>query len=251
MTNKGIKNELIYVNYLNNKKVQELNPLIQELLYKVFKEIKEDDIVTARKSNLAEKTDIIVTINKEEKNFSLKIGDKNSFHMEPISEFIHFLIENNIKKEAIEKYLKFHYADGTTNGTGTTRMSVSEYKEKYQEDINYLNEIFKKQEFVNKCIERFILKGRIQGARTVDAVVSGKTNDLLFLTNKEVKYIINKYIDLETTGLHIGPLFIQPQTRNLNHNNKYEKYRHCVQIKWFNFTDHIISYMNDLVMKNK
>ena len=32
MINIGIKNELIYVNYLNNKKVSELNPLIQELL---------------------------------------------------------------------------------------------------------------------------------------------------------------------------------------------------------------------------
>ena len=88
MTNKGIKNELIYVNYLNNKKVRELNPLIQELLYKVFEKINENDKIIA-KNNLAEKTDIIVTINNEEKNFSLKIGDKNSFHMEPISEFIH------------------------------------------------------------------------------------------------------------------------------------------------------------------
>lgn len=251
MINIGIKNELIYVNYLNNKKVSELNPLIQELLYKVFNKINDNNTVTARKSDLAEKTDIIVTINEEERNFSLKIGDKNSFHMEPISEFIHFLIENGFEKEVIEKYLKFHYADGTTNGTGTRRMSVSEYKEHYQKDIDYLNEKFKNKEFINKCIERFILKGRIKNSREVDAVISGKVNDLLFITNKEVKYLVNKYIDIKTTGLHIGPLFIQPHTRNLNYNKKYEKYRYCVQIKWFNFTDHIIWYMNELVIKNQ
>ena len=251
MTNKGIKNELIYVNYLNNKKVKALNPLMQELLYKVFDKINENDTVIARKSELAEKTDIIVTINNEERNFSLKIGDKNSFHMEPISEFVNFLIENGFEKEVMIKYLNFHYADGTTNGTGINRMSVAEYKEHNQDDINYLNEKFKNKEFISKCIERFILKGRIEGAREVDAVISGKVNDLLFITNKEVKDIINKYINIETTGLHIGPLFIQPQTRNLNHNEKYEKYRYCVQIKWFNFFDHIIWHMNDLVMENK
>ena len=32
---------------------------------------------------------------------------------------------------------------------------------------------------------------------------------------------------------------------------KYEKYIYCVQIKWFNFFDHIIWHMNDLVMGNK
>lgn len=170
--------------------------------------------------------------------------------MEPISEFIHFLIENNFKKEVIEKYLKFHYADGTTNGTGTKRMSASEYKDHYQKNIDYLNKKLKNKEFINKCIERFILKGRIKNSREIDAVISGKVNDLLFITNKEVKDLVNKYIDIKTTGLHIGPLFIQPHTRNLNYNEKYEKYRYCVQIKWFNFTDHIIWYMNEIVIKN-
>ena len=129
-------------------------------------------------------------------------------------------------------------------------MSASEYKEHYQKNIDYLNKKLKNKEFINKCIERFILKGRIKNSREIDAVISGKVNDLLFITNKEVKDLVNKYIDIKTTGLHIGPLFIQPHTRNLNYNEKYEKYRYCVQIKWFNFTDHIIWYMNEIVIKN-
>ena len=31
LTNLGVKNELIFVNYLNNKKVYQLNPLFRDL----------------------------------------------------------------------------------------------------------------------------------------------------------------------------------------------------------------------------
>ena len=119
-----------------------------------------------------------------------------------------------------------------------------------QAHILFINVNFAK-EFINKCIERFILKGRIKNLREIDAVISGKVNDLLFITNKEVKDLVNKYIDIKTTGLHIGPLFIQPHTRNLNYNEKYEKYRYCVQIKWFNFFDQVIEYKNNLVSIGK
>lgn len=158
MINKGIKNELIYINYLNKKQVKQLNPLMQELIHVLYDNIDENDIVYATKNKEKDKTDITIIINSIEKNLSLKVGDKNSFHLEPISEFIHFLIINNFKKDVIEKYLYFHYADKIKNGTGKTRISVKEYKESNQKDIDYLNQKFNNKEFIEKCIERFILQ---------------------------------------------------------------------------------------------
>ena len=67
------------------------------------------------------------------------------------------------------------------------------------------------------------MQGRNKKSKRVDAIIIGSTNDFFYLTPKEIKEIIYEYINIETTGLHIGPLFIQPQTRNLNYNKKYEK----------------------------
>ena len=249
MINKGIKNELIYINYLNKKQIRQLNPLMQELINTLYDNIDENDIVYATKNKEKDKTDIIITIKNIEKNLSLKIGDKNSFHLEPISEFIHFLIANHFSKEVIEKYLYFHYADNTKNGTGKTRISVNEYKEQNQKDIDYLNQKFNNKEFVEKCIERFILQGRSKKFKRVDAIIIGSINNFFYLTEKEVKEIIYEYLNIKTTGLHIGPLFIQPQSRNLNYNSKYEKCRYNVQIKWYNLTDQILWYRNNQIIK--
>lgn len=72
MINKGIKNELIYINYLNKKQVKQLNPLMQELIYVLYDNIDENDIVYATKNKEKDKTDIIIIINSIEKNLSLK-----------------------------------------------------------------------------------------------------------------------------------------------------------------------------------
>ena len=63
-------------------------------------------------------------INDVIKNVSIK----NSVHVEGISSFIHFLIENKVDRQNVINYLKYHYADGTTNGSGLNRISVDEYK---------------------------------------------------------------------------------------------------------------------------
>ena len=62
MINKGIKNELIYINYLNKKQVKQLNPLMQELIHVLYDNIDENDIVYATKNKEKDKTDITIII---------------------------------------------------------------------------------------------------------------------------------------------------------------------------------------------
>ncbi|HPF83072.1 MAG TPA: hypothetical protein PLV83_02755 [Bacilli bacterium] len=247
MINKGVKNEIIFVNYIDNKRVGELNLLFQEMLFDLFENITKDDIVYCTKNQKPEKTDIFITIKNVQKRVSLKIGDKNSVHMEPISEFVNFLIKNNVSREYIILYLKYHYADGTINGKGTNRKSVNEYKKTSQNDINLLNELFNSDKLLYKFIERFVLRGR-NSNYDIDLLISGKIDDFFYLKKEDIIKIIYGLKNISTTGLHAGALYIQPQSRNLKNNPKYEKCRYCVQIKWFNLFEHILLYKSNNII---
>lgn len=124
----GYLTEQFVVNYLNGRKIKNLNILYLEMIETLFTNITPEDIIIAWKNPFKQKTDLFIKINGETKRISIKSGIKNSVHVEPISEFIHFLIKNNIERKYIISYLKYHYADGTTNGSGIIRYSSEEYK---------------------------------------------------------------------------------------------------------------------------
>lgn len=242
----GKQNEIDFVKHINNKKIYELNPLIIELIEDLFSNFNYDDIVYSWLNSEPQKTDFFIRINKDVRRISLKIGDKNSVHLEPISEFIHFLIENNIERECVIKYLKYHYADGSSNDSGKKRLSAVEYKLSHQDEIDKINNAFNSDEFIKKVILRFVLMGR-NDSNEIDALVYGSIYDFLYLTKDSIYNIIFAKRDIYSSGIHIGPLFIQPQSRNLQGNPQFEKCRYCVQVKWFNLCDHIIEYKNNKI----
>lgn len=242
----GKQNELEFVKYLNNKKISDLNILMLELLETLFKNVDYDSVVRAWLNPNPQKTDFFIKVNHDIRRISLKIGDKNSVHVEPISEFIHFLICNNIERDIIIKYLKYHYADGSTNGKGQTRLSVTEYKKDHQKEIDEINSAFVDEQFIKSAIYRFVLKGRNSNTE-IDALIYGSIDDFFYLTKEDIINLIFSKKNNYATGVHIGPLFIQPQSRNLQNKLGYENCRYSVQVKWFNLCDHIIEYKNDLL----
>lgn len=126
----GIDNEFEFVKYLNGKKISQLNPMFRTLIDELFPLEDEKSIIKSWRNHYNQKTDIFIKINSKMKGVSLKKGIKNSIHVERISDFIHFLIKNNVEREIIIEYLKYHYADGSTNGRGLKRLSAEEYKKK-------------------------------------------------------------------------------------------------------------------------
>lgn len=242
----GKQNELEFVKYLNNRKICDLNILMLEVIENLFKNFNNDTVIRSWLNPNPQKADFFIKIDNLVKRVSLKIGDKNSVHMEPISEFIHFLILNNIKKDIVIKYLKYHYADESTNGSGKSRISVAEYKKEHQKEIDEINDAFRDERFIKNAISRFILKGRNSDTE-IDILIYGSIDDFFFLTKDEIiKLIFSKKAEY-ATGVHIGPLFVQPQSRNLQRKPCFEKCRYSVQVKWFNLCDHIIEYRNDLL----
>ena len=244
--NHGELNEIDFVKYLNNKKYCELNIMLQIFLNDIFKSINNNDTIICKKNKYKTKTDIIIDINSIQKRISIKMGYNNSVHIEPISSFIHFLIENNIDKKNIIEYLKYHYADGSTNGTGINRINSREYKMKHQKEIDEVNKNFNNLELLKKAINRFVIQGR-NSKYEIDAIIYGTVNDFLWIKKDDIYYLLIKKINIYSSGIHFSSLFCQPEDRCLNNNPKYENKRFVVQIKWYSLFDDIIKNMNDKV----
>lgn len=181
----------------------------------LYRNVNENDIQKCIVDHTKKKYDIIIKKNKIKK----KISIKNSVHVEGISSFIHFLIENNISKNSVIEYLKYHYADRTTNGSEINRLSANEYKQAHQEEIYNLNKELNKKQILLKAIYRFVIKGKLSD-KNIDAIIFGTKNDFLWIKKEEI-ILSKKYV--YSTGVHFGPLSIQPMDRCLNHNEKYEK----------------------------
>ena len=246
----GFDNEFEFVKYLNGKRVGELNPMFREVIDTIFYCINDDDVIKCWRNHYPQKSDIFIKIRNFIKGISIKMSSRNSVHIDCISEFIHFLIENEVPRDIIIKYLKYHYADGTTNGRSKIRISAEEYKKTHQDHIDEINKYFNNEDLLIKAIDRFIIKGN-NSKYYINALVHGTINDFLWLTKDEIIRIILSKKDIYSSAVHFGPLICQPKNRCLNYNPLYEKDRFSVQIKWYSLNDDIIEQMNNKVIEKK
>ena len=238
----GFQNEICFAEKLNGKRVKDLEPAYQNMIVQLYGKVSGWRKVKAYVDENKKKYDMVVEIGKVKKLISIKKGINNSMHVEGISTFVHFLIEMKIGRENVMTYLKYHYADGTTNGKGDYRMSAREYKELHQEEIQELNRCLNHPYVIRQAIDRFILMGR-NSNETVDGLIYGVLNDFIFIPTEDIIQMIETKRDVEITGVHFGPLCCQPMTRNLNYNPLYEKKRFCVQIKWYDIYEDAVEYM--------
>lgn len=243
----GFRNEYEFSSYLNNKKVSELNIMFRNFIDDIFDNPDEDLDIKAYVNTTRKKYDICIVIDSSIKRISIKKGIKNSVHVEGISSFIHFLIQNGVRKEIIIEYLKYHYADGTTNGTGKERISVEEYKKNNQNKIDMINNAINNKSILYKAVRRFVLRG-IENNEFIDCLLFGVVDDFIWIKKEDIVKLIMGKINEYSSAVHFGPLTVQPMNRCLNYNPKYEKTRFCVQIKWYNIVDDIIEYMNNKIV---
>lgn len=240
----GKNNEYEFVKYLNGKRISELNPMFRDLIDKLFPNQPPNSTIKSWKNHYKEKSDIFIKINGKMKGISIKKGYKNSVHVERISDFIHFLIENNIDREIVIEYLKYHYADGSTNGKGKKRISIEEYKKDNQSKIDKINQALNDEKLIKKAINRFVTRGK-NTEYFISAIIYGEIDDFIWATKEQIEEIILSKKDVYSTAVHFGALTCQPKNRCLNYNLLYEKDRFCVQIKWYNIFDNIIEYLSN------
>lgn len=238
----GYKNEYEFVDYFNGKKINELDPISLDLFEKIYGKKSNNSLIKCYINLNKQKSDIILSINGTKKYISIKKGVKNSVHTEPISKFIDFLKDCGMNYELIKKVLLYQYGDGTMNGTGKKRLSSKEYYINHKKDIQEINDFFNNEEFMKKAIDRFVLYGNNSDI-PIDAIIYGVVNDFVWITREEIINIHLHHKFISKTGISIGGLFYQPMNRCLNYNSKYEKARHCIQLKWYHLSDDIIETM--------
>lgn len=239
----GFQNETDFIRKMNNKRVCDIDFGLQLFIEDLFGELDRNSIITCFKNTNPQKCDMFIVINDVTKRISIKKGVKNSVHSEPISEFVHFLIENKMPRNIVINFLKYHYADGTTNGKGSIRQNIEDYKKSHQKEIDEINAFINRDEFLIKAIDRFVLLGRNSNVR-VDAILYGVPSDFLWIKKEDIYRVLLRQKDKYSTSVHFSGLTYQPMNRCINRNPRYEKCRYISQVKWYNLCDDIIMSMN-------
>ena len=236
----GFENEGELIGYLNNRKVKDLNNNMKNFIFFIFGNIDKENIIQATSGESGQKPDMIITINNVIKRISIKKGTGNSVHQEKVEKFAEFLTSIKIPSEIIDKLLRYHWCDGTNNGTGSKRISITEYKKKFQNDIDIINEEFNKEKNIKEFINRFIMQGKSEEYDIVDALYYGNIKEGHWASKDEIiEYVVNNTFSLNS--IHFGPLTYQIWNRCLNFNPKTENRRKVMQVKW-------CSLINDLVI---
>lgn len=238
----GFQNEYEFATYLNGKQVGKVYPNFLDLLYKLYDNLDFKDTIECWVNKSKRKADIYIKINGYVRGISIKKGVKNSVHVEHIDSFTQFLKELGISNDVIRYFLEYHYADGTLDGTGNNRLSSTSYRNLYQNKIDLINQVFNNEKYIDAFINRFILQGN-RSTYEVNAIIYGVVEDFIWITKDEIYYIIKKHLSNYSSSLHISCLNLQPMSRNLNYNPKYEFGRNQVQVKWYNLADQIIEVM--------
>lgn len=236
----GFENEYELIEYLNSKKIKDLNSNMKDFIFFIFGNIDEENIIQATSGKSGQKPDMIITINNVIKRISIKKGTGNSVHQEKVDVFVEFLESINISNETINKLLKFHWGDGTSDGTGSQRISSSDYKQQFPEEIEMINKEFNKEKNIKEFIYRFIMQGKSDDYDIVDALYYGNVNEGHWASKDEIiEYVVNNIFSLDS--IHFGPLTYQIWNRCLNFNPNTENRRRVMQVKWG-------SLLNDLLI---
>ena len=235
MTLKGYQNEFEFIKKLNKKYFFELEEKLKKVIKKLFINISKNDYIICYKSFKTDKADLVIVINNIKKYISIKSGKNNSMHLEPISSFKSFLQECNVPYEIIEIYNEYHYATNELN----ERISIKEYQENHEEDILRFNEYINREDILIKAIDRFLFQGISIYNNNVDLLIYGTPDNFYYFTKDEIIKYLLKQKNEKFNSIHFSVLVLQPWTRNLNNNPKYEYRRDFVQVKWYRMEEFV------------
>lgn len=81
------------------------------------------------------------------------------------------------------------------------RLSVNEYKEKNQKKIDFINEQINTPYILKRAIHRFVLQDKNSNI-SVDAILYGTLNDIVWIKSEDVEKVIMEQINLYSTRVH-------------------------------------------------
>lgn len=233
--NPGYFKETEFITKLNNKKFKDLSKNFKHMINEIFGVVEDNEIIECFYHYGYQKPDVKIKCKGREVFVSIKSGRATEIHEESIKDFVLFLKDEGVSREALKTILFYIYGDGTYDGSGKVRYDYNELRLRLKTRIKLLNiELNKSKEFIKKVIDRCLFKGAKESNTEADYIYFGDVEYGVVCNKKQ----IFKHIDLRTWAYmnnpHIGPLQFRPHARYINKEVKNEKYRHILDIWWAN-----------------
>lgn len=228
----GFLNEHEIVDYINHcGEVDLLNPSLADMLYEIYDFDISGKVISATVCRGQIKPDISVSIEGQEKFISIKKGTGNSVHQEKIEIFEDFLVNIGVSNEIIDLVKYFHFGDGTTDGSGNNRYSISEIKSQCPNLLSQVNNSLNIESILRPLFEKILFVGNLDTSVRVDAIYHGNSEEGLWATSSEIiDYLLNSQGN--PNSLHFSKLTYQVWNRNLGFNPNTENRRYTMQVKW-------------------
>ncbi len=224
----GFENEDNIREALHNQTFSALNSNLQQLIKNSFKNYNNTILCTKQAGQ--NKSDLMITIGTESHTYSIKKGTGNSIHQEPIEPFLLFLDANYSISPQIKDSLRlFIWGDKTLDGTGlvSDRLSVSEFKKKYPQDIIDIQSFF--DTITEPLIKRFLIDG-VQSNSSAEFIYYGnETSGTCISSIKALKWIVN---NKSNGAISIGKFTFQAWNRNITDTVASKNKRGVIQLKW-------------------
>ena len=215
--NPGLRKEEEIVLTLNNKKVKDLSNNFKYLLREMFGPLDEDEVIYSNLVGGFQKPDFYIEYKFRRLFVSMKSGQAKIVHQEKLETFVQFLKDIGMTPTCLEVFLRHHFADGTTDGTGKERMSYSETEFKMKDDIRRFNKVVNSnKDLIAAVVDRCTFTGSQVGNIPADYLYFGDKDYGSICSRAQVrKHLFRKswfYMD----NLHIGPLQFRPHARLLD-----------------------------------
>ena len=233
-TNQGFNNEYGIIEAIHGKKIGELPYHFRSWIEMLFG--KTDDVLIGKKLNNEQKADMVIKCGDKSKYISIKSGDLNTYHAEPIQLFIPFLRSIGVSEKTLKTIVFFHYGDNTFDGSGPMRFTSAELRKTYPKIFKEASEELSQSNILNPVIERCILKGRFDNNHLIDGIYHGTAEGGFFISTKQIKAILLRKTHRRKNGtINLIMLSYQPGSRNLWGIPGSEQKRNQVEIKWRSF----------------
>lgn len=251
----GVQNEIEFSESLNNKHFSELGQNAAKFIKQLYPSVQNETTIHAMKvGGMGLKPDVIVSVQDDETNVSIKKGGGNSVHQEKTSLFLLFCKDNlNMSDTTRNSFLAYLYGDGTLDGKGQVedRLDGIELKAEYQEDINNIQTFLLANS--RALIERFLVYGRRGKELNIkaDYLYHGFIHDGVWCPLDEtVDFLVEKAKSENfANSPSIGPLTLQTWNRNLSGKANLEDRRHSIQIKWGGKIREYINEINEIYIE--
>ena len=223
-------NKISLISNLHNRAYGDINFNLKEFIKVMFPKIKDDSIIYCFETH-STKIDLTIVVNNIKKNISVKNGDIVCAYKDNILKFVSFLYSISVSSECVCALLKYHYADGTCDGSGQNAYSYgSLLSYDYRKEINIVEKEFSNLTKLEKVLDSILFYDNY--GRSVDYFYFGNAKKGVYANATRVK----KNILAESNNYHhnfmrIGVMNFLPLKRSLLSVDKFDKRRHICLLR--------------------